>query len=545
MKASARAIQATQKKKYSPSPNTNLNGPTARVGLVELGKGIMVESNSSKKTVLNLNELDNLSLRFDILAGWKPQLGIKKPFPIIYSDPFTEALREKNDFIYKGVRHRHSYEVHKGYASSESYYVSHESFRLFTEAESKGLLTIKMPLPESKPDKLSFDSNFEGGNCDLVKKNVQAADTYDIYLKPDTSTRGHAQWFYFSVTAAAPVRATFLIRNMCKPQSMFSKGASPFYSHDNKNWRMLDKADYFESTFIPSEDYRPQNYRKLNTLRYTYNFSSQEKVFFSYCPPYSLAKLQSAVRSLVHNCHPTINMRQEQLCLGLSGLGVPIIQCIENSSINQVLPEEERPAIFVIARVHPGETCGSHMMHGFLREIFSNSEAARSLRELFIIYVVPMMNPDGVVVGNFRTDLVGDDMNRQYIKPSVKYHPSVVALRTYLQEVKLQRKVVGLLDLHGHSTRPGVFTYGPQLASSDSLYDFTKVFPWMVAQKTSMFKFEKCTYTVPKQKLSTARAYFLFKKGRISFKSCQVCLHSRSQRRRVHQTRRVIRAIFS
>lgn len=530
------AIQAIPRRKCCTFLNTNLNGLTAKVESCQPGKAVFVESNSSKKTVLNLNELDNLSLRFDLLAGWKPQLGIKKPFPIIYSDPFTETLREKPDFIYKGVRHRHSFELHKGYSSSESYYVSHESFRLFTEAESKGLLTIKMPCPESKPDKLSFDSNFEGGNCDLVKKNLQAADTYDIYLKPDTSTRGHAQWFYFSVTASAPIRATFLIRNMCKPQSMFSKGATPFFSHDNKNWRMLDKADYFESTFLPSEDCRPQNYRKLNTLRYTYNFSRHEQVFFSYCPPYTLGKLQSTVRYFVNNCHPTINVRHEQLCLGLSGLGVPIIQCTEASSVSPILPEEDRPAIFVIARVHPGETCGSHMMHGFLREIFSNSEAARCLRELFIFYVVPMMNPDGVVVGNFRTDLVGDDMNRQYIKPSVKYHPSVVSLRTYLQEVKLQRKVVGLLDLHGHSTRPGVFTYGPQLASSDSLYEFTKVFPWMVAQKTSMFKFEKCTYTVPKQKLSTARAYFLFKKGSCYLRSRQVRLHSRSQRRRVHQT---------
>ena len=479
------------------------------------GKLVEQEDPNFKKTVLNLNELDNLSLRFDILAGWKPQLGIKKPFPIFYSDPFTEVLRAKPDFIYKGARHHHSFQLHKSLSSPDSYFVSHESFRLFVEAESKGLVASKVLLPETKPDKLQFDSFFEGGNCDLVRRNLQAADTYDIYLKPDTSTKGHAQWFYFSVRASSPVRATFLIRNMCKPQSMFSKGATPYFSLDNKVWKTLPKVDYFESVFLPSEDCRPQNYRKLNTLRFSYLFGPHDKVYFSYCPPYTLAKLQNTIKSVTSLLCQTILLRQEQLCLSLSGLGVPLLICTETSQLSNILPEEERPAIFVIARVHPGESCGSHMMHGFLKEIFSNSEAARSLRELFCFYMVPMMNPDGVVIGNFRTDLVGDDMNRQYIKPSAKYHPSVIALRMYLQEVKMQRKVVGLIDLHGHSTRAGVFTYGPQLASTDTLSDFVKVYPWMIAQKTAMFRFEKCTYTVPKQKMSTARAYFLFKKGNI------------------------------
>lgn len=36
-----------------------------------------------------------------------------------------------------------------------------------------------------------------------------------------------------------------------------------------------------------------------------------------------------------------------------------------------------------------------------------------------------MLNPDGVVNGNYRCNLAGVDLNRQWIDPSKKLHPSI------------------------------------------------------------------------------------------------------------------------
>jgi hypothetical protein len=44
---------------------------------------------------------------------------------------------------------------------------------------------------------LIFDSNFESGNLDMVLKKKDLE--YDLYMRVDTNTRGHHQWFYFSV----------------------------------------------------------------------------------------------------------------------------------------------------------------------------------------------------------------------------------------------------------------------------------------------------------------------------------------------------------
>ena len=51
-------------------------------------------------------------------------------------------------------------------------------------------------------------------------------------------------------------------------------------------------------------------------------------------------------------------------------------------------------------------------MEGFIDFICSNKSAARNLRNKLEFKIVPMLNPDGVCFGNYRTGLSGKDFNR-------------------------------------------------------------------------------------------------------------------------------------
>ena len=55
-----------------------------------------------------------------------------------------------------------------------------------------------------------------------------------------------------------------------------------------------------------------------------------------------------------------------------------------------------------MARVHPGETVGSWMMKGIIEFLTSSTEEADILRQNYVIKLIPMLNPDGVVTGNYR-----------------------------------------------------------------------------------------------------------------------------------------------
>jgi murein tripeptide amidase MpaA len=52
------------------------------------------------------------------------------------------------------------------------------------------------------------------------------------------------------------------------------------------------------------------------------------------------------------------------------------------------------------------------MMEGFLEWLCSESKSAQILRKYIVFKVVPMLNPDGVALGNYRTGLSGRDFNR-------------------------------------------------------------------------------------------------------------------------------------
>lgn len=99
--------------------------------------------------------------------------------------------------------------------------------------------------------------------------------------------------------------------------------------------------------------------------------------------------------------------------------------------------EGGRRGVVVTARVHPGETNSSWMMEGLLSFLTSDTAHAhvslawtgsssvlyhcthlsQALRKCFVFKLVPMLNPDGVVVGNYRTSLAGVDLNRMYKAP--------------------------------------------------------------------------------------------------------------------------------
>ena len=62
-------------------------------------------------------------------------------------------------------------------------------------------------------------------------------------------------------------------------------------------------------------------------------------------------------------------------------------------------------------------------MEGFIKFLVSEDPSAQQLRSCFVFYIVPMLNPDGVVVGNFRTSFSGKDLNRQFNKLNKNIFP--------------------------------------------------------------------------------------------------------------------------
>jgi murein tripeptide amidase MpaA len=126
-----------------------------------------------------------------------------------------------------------------------------------------------------------------------------------------------------------------------------------------------------------------------------------------------------------------------------------------------VIGAEGRGALraWILGRQHPGEPHGSWFVEAAIDRLLDEDDAvARQLRDRFVFYCVPMMNPDGVARGNHRTNAAGLDLNRQWMKPDHAACPEVFLVRRAL----LEGGADFFLDAHGDEDIPYVFAAGAE-----------------------------------------------------------------------------------
>ena len=153
--------------------------------------------------------------------------------------------------------------------------------------------------------------------------------------------------------------------------------------------------------------------------------------------------------------------------------------------------------------VNPGEVVGSWMMRGVLFFLTDPDNAeAKMLRQQFIFKIIPMLNPDGVINGNYRCSLAGCDLNRRWKVPNKNLHPTVYHTKKLIRDLHQERGVLLYADLHGHSSKQNVFIYG---CNNKQKPGECRVFPLILSKLSGYFDFSSCRFGVQKSKDATAR----------------------------------------
>ncbi|NXT41024.1 CBPC2 carboxypeptidase, partial [Pelecanoides urinatrix] len=328
----------------------------------------------------------------------------------------------------------------------------------FTHARVGGapgpLSSPAAPLEGPQDTTLLFESRFESGN---LQKAVKVGPfEYVLTLRPDLYTAKHTQWFYFRVqnTRRDPLYR-FTIANLAKPKSLYGEGMRPLlYSQREAQsrgigWRRVG-ADvcYYQG----GSGEEPAAFRLSWTVRFPHD---GDTCFFAHSYPYTYSDLQRYLRALTGDPVRSRYCAVRALCRSLAGNTIHLLTITSPAAATAA-----KRVVVLSARVHPGESGGSWAMRGFLDFLLSAHADARLLRRLFVFKVVPMLNPDGVVVGNSRCSLAGRDPNRAYGTALRSSFPGVWHLRAMVERVLAEREVVLYCDFHGHSRKNNVFMYG-------------------------------------------------------------------------------------
>jgi hypothetical protein len=237
-------------------------------------------------------------------------------------------------------------------------------------------------------------------------------------------------------------------------------------------------------------------YGSRSTLHVQMKFPyDKDTVYLCYALPYTYTHL---MRNIVQWRDSSKYFSFDTLCFTTGGRECPVLT-IKSPDIDQ-----NCPCIFLTARIHPGESNSSFVLHGLIEFLLSGHFAAQHLLNNFAIIILPMMNIDGVVEGLYRVGLSGVDLNRIWINPDPVANPVVFHAKELLRDLSESRGVACYIDFHGHSRQNGTFIFG--CPSSDrNPENSEKRLPRILSFLSDAFSWANCVFSYPRERKAAGR----------------------------------------
>lgn len=334
--------------------------------------------------------------------------------------------------------------------------------------------------------KHTFRADFDGGNLARVERLKEGS--YQLWTRADNegsdAETTHRTWFHFEVTGCAEGETlTFAFMNLNKQGKLFGNDFRPVF-------RAHPSMKAYDRLRMPVQ-YHTTDEGQFK-FSFKHHFTSAEPVYFAFTFPFGFHDTERMLRAIdARFADPQhgpklmrhVYYRREVLARSLEGRPVHVLTITSPQGMQEGTREErpvgltleppgEHPAmappgrkVFVVsAGVHPGEKPANHMVNGVIDFLLrTDDERARALRELYVFKVIPILNPDGVYRGHYRSDTLGQNLNRCYDDPDPRTQPVIERARRLYLHYAEEDRLAFYIDLHGHVNKRGCFAYGNAL----------------------------------------------------------------------------------
>jgi hypothetical protein len=139
---------------------------------------------------------------------------------------------------------------------------------------------------------------------------------------------------------------------------------------------------------------------------------------------------------------------------------------------------DDRPGLYVIARQHSGETPGSWVLDGMLRQFAAEPDDAP------LVWAVPLSNIDGVETGAYGKDNFPWDLNRAWGRQPMRHE--VMAVQRDMARWRERCRASFGLDLHapGGCETDGIYAHMPDRIQFPDRY--RRALPWAEAMAEAL-----------------------------------------------------------
>ncbi|WP_158655593.1 redoxin domain-containing protein [Sphingobacterium sp. HMA12] len=261
--------------------------------------------------------------------------------------------------------------------------------------QQRGILSVDQ--------RVFFTNDYAGARLNGLQKSNDGV--YHVLVAPERTPINPSPWYGFQVWAA---RDTTIKIQLDYPSGVHHR-YDPKVSKDGTNWNKLTGASFD----LPVSGTRTW-------------ISAQANI------------PSKAVYDWIERVNPTAHIQKTEAGKTVLGKAINVYVAGDPAS---------KKSIVVLGRQHPPEITGHYAYASFVEYLLGNSEDAKLFREKFRIYLIPIVNSDGVDLGHWRANANGVDLNRDW---SEFNQPETAALRDYFnREIGEQgRQLYFAIDFH-------------------------------------------------------------------------------------------------
>ncbi|MDQ3634789.1 MAG: M14 family metallopeptidase [Acidobacteriota bacterium] len=279
-------------------------------------------------------------------------------------------------------------------------------------------------------DGVYFTNDFDGARLNEIERTGE--NSYTILITPENFPINMSPWYAFKVWSKKKKE----INVRLKYPEFAKHRYSPLISKNGLKWKPL------ESARITEEEKEDESKATARPKRIVMRLKVGKKPTWV-----SAQELQTSKHVFVWMDNLAKKRKFEIEEIGKSKEGKPL-------RLLKIGNLESKKMIMIISRQHPPEVTGYFAMQAFVEKIADDSKLSEQFRESFGIYVVPLMNPDGVDAGHWRYNAGGIDLNRDWTKFN---QPEGLAVSEFLQ--KRERETGGkfYFGIDFHSTWDDIY----------------------------------------------------------------------------------------
>ena len=294
---------------------------------------------------------------------------------------------------------------------------------------------------------VSFSKDFDSGSYDSI---VQVTEDQEYNITLFDNPIGNNDWLYFNATNVLNRNITFNIVNV--------NGEFNFWNSTTDTHMIFSCDADNDSSWIRITNFNYPNNGSVFT--FWYNFTECNSVRIAPIYPYPYSRMVNYYDGL----------SSTYLTKSIIGTSVLDRNLYSFKITNSLISDDDKKSIYIISRQHPGETYSSWSSEYIINHLLNESNTnSTELRNNFIFYVMPMLNPDGVFLGYTRTNSDFVDLNRAWDNVGSE---EVNIIRPYIVSINNLKSIDLFLDVHslGDGLSDTGFCKGVDLAN----YTITK-----------------------------------------------------------------------